>query len=113
MHIQSNHKMSNKKQRHFKYMSPKGPQGARDRPLDSRDESVLVTVVLLVQVAKECLLNDRIPKDFHGWRAFQHFCPEPETQPIKQHCKFLSLAQEWPGSLLKRSVTASGGPGAP
>lgn len=69
MYIQSNQKLSNKKKRHFKYTSPKGPQGARDRPLDSRDESVLVTVMLLVQVAKEYLLNDRIPKDFHGWRT--------------------------------------------
>lgn len=75
MNIQSNQDMSNKKQRHFKYTSQKvlqeqelDPVG-RDRPLDSRDESVLVTVVLLMQVAREYLLDDRIPKDFHGWRA--------------------------------------------
>lgn len=38
----------------------------RDRALD---ESVLVTVVLLVQVANEYLLNDGIPKNFQSWRA--------------------------------------------
>lgn len=41
-------------------------QGGETDPLD---ESVLVTVVLLVQVANEYLLNGRIPKNFHGWRA--------------------------------------------